>query len=105
MGSIAIHRILRRRRRQMATLVAICALGGLVAVAHSGVEGMHMPAMAAWCLAVLPLVAAAAVVSASPRRPVSRAALVLLPSTRAHRVPPPVPRARAGPTRFTVLRL
>lgn len=105
MGLLTIRGFLRRRRRHMAIVLAVCALGGAVAVAHSGMEGMHMPQMAAWCLAVLPLAAAAAVMAARPLRPALRAALVLMPSTEPHRVPPPVPRARAGPTRLTVLRL
>lgn len=105
MGPLTIRGFLRRRRRHVATLLAVCALGGVIAVAHSGMEGMHMPQMAVWCLAVLPLAAVAAAIIALPARLALRAALVLMPSTELHRVPPPVPRARAGPTRLTVLRL
>lgn len=102
---LIIRRFLRGRRRHLAIVAASLVLGGAVVTAHSGVGAMHMPDMAVWCLAVLPLVAAlgrAVVVRPAPLpRPFTT---VLLPRL-ALRIPPPVPRARAGPTRLTVLRL
>ena len=105
MSALRLNSVARRLRRRFALLAVVCALGGVVALEHSGMAGMHAPEMAAWCLAVLPGAAVLlrrATRLASPywlRLPrVARPARDIAPAVQA-------PAARAGPACSLVLRL
>ena len=54
MRAIRLESALRGRRRSIAAVAVVLAFGGIVAAEHSGAGEMHMPQVAAWCLAVLP---------------------------------------------------
>ncbi|MGH2898180.1 MAG: hypothetical protein ACRDMZ_05850 [Solirubrobacteraceae bacterium] len=104
MSSLAIRRVLLRRRRQLALAAAIMALGAVIALHHSTLamgdmhHGMDAGGVAELCLGVFAAVGAAVVaiaigiVALGRWRPV----LTLAPATLAI-VRAPAPRGRDGP--------
>ena len=95
-----LHATTRRQQRRLALLGVMLALGGTVAVAHSGAVDSHMPEGMAMCLAVMG-VGIAAMVGVT-RASVERLRLPLFALAPARlRVragtPDTLPRTRAGP--------
>jgi hypothetical protein len=101
---MAINRLLRRRRRHLAALAVVLALGGAVAVHHMPVDHMGMAAAMVTCLAVLPTLAFA--VARAVEALLSRPRRVLLMPCAPRRLPAaaPLARARASPVATVVLR-
>ena len=107
---LAIGRLLRRRRRQLALVAAIMALGAMIAVHHSTPpmddmhHGMNAATVAEICLGVFAAVAAAVVaialgiVALGRWRPVLSLAPATLATVRA-----PAPRGRDGPALLRLL--
>jgi len=106
---LAIRRVLRRRR-QIALVAAIMALGAMIAVHHSTLpmddmhHGMNAATVAEICLGVFAAVGAAVVASAlgivalGRWRPVLSLAPATLATVRA-----PAPRGRDGPALLRLL--
>jgi hypothetical protein len=103
---LVIGRLLRRRRRQLALVAAIMALGAVIAVHHGTppMDGMHHGMNAATvaeiCLGVLAAVGAITlgIVALGRWRPVLSLAPATLATVRA-----PAPRGRDGPALLHLL--
>jgi len=107
---LAIRRLLRRRRRQLALVAAIMALGAVIAVHHSTLpmdamhQGMDVGTVAELCLGVFAAVGAVVVaialgiVALGRWRPVLSLAPATLATVRA-----PAPRGRDGPALLRLL--
>ena len=103
---LAIRRLLRRRRRQLALVGAIMALGAVIAVHHSTLpmddmhHGMNDATVAELCLGVFAAVVAIALGIVALGR--WRTVLSLAPATLAT-VRAPAPRGRDGPALLRLL--
>jgi hypothetical protein len=106
---LALRRLARRLRGRGIALLAVCAIGGAMAVHHSDLAMMHddggMSAAMELCLGVFVAVGTAAAAMAvafiglAARRPPGELAAVGLSVA----VEPPEPRARAGPALLSLL--
>lgn len=105
---MAINGTLRSPRRRLAMLGVVLALSGGVVAAHTGLGMDHMGDGQAVCVAVIESALAVALVTSAARPLRRRRAIVLVRFTRptpSRALPPPAPRARAGPPLLQVFRL
>lgn len=104
MTPLRLNRALQSLRRTTALVALVCALGGIVALEHSGIAGMHGAEMTAFCLAVVPAAFLAARRQMRARSPWLQVLRALKP-VQAMTLTTQAPLARAGPPNLLVLRL
>jgi hypothetical protein len=99
----AINRLLRRRRRNLAVVAAVLALGAAVAAHHMPIDHIGMGAMVL-CLAVLPALALTVARAVEAFVPRARRLLAMTRAPCRSLVGEPLPRARSSPVATVVLR-
>lgn len=104
MSACVINRLLKRRRRHLAALAVVLALGAAVAAHHMPFEHVGMGGAMVLCLAVLPVAAFAVMRVVEALLPRARHLLLMVHAPCRLVAAAPLPRARSSPVATVVMR-